>query len=98
MHVAHFAAVFGSNPCWRVQLAWSVLNMGKKPEVSQSKPERKDKKEKRSLKDTKKTSKIASRALTSVDSNSGSSRSPHFEVEDVATSSSFAWAQLCPQS
>ena len=59
MHVEHFAAVFGSNLCGRDQLAWTVLNMGKKPDVSRKvkgEPQRKDKKEKRSQKDTKKTS------------------------------------------
>ena len=78
MDVGRFVAVFGSNLCWRVQLAWSVLNMGKTPQVSKTaegKPQRKDKKEKRSQKDTKKTSKKVRRAVTSMDSDSGSSRS-----------------------
>ena len=70
MHVGRFVAVFGSNFCWQVQVAWSVLDMGRKPPVSQKvkgEPQRKN--EKRSRKDKK------NRAVTSMDSDSDSGAS-----------------------
>ena len=60
MHVVRFAAVSGSNLCWQVQFAWSVLTMGGKPQVSEKvKGEPQRKKEKRGQEDTKNTSKKA---------------------------------------
>ena len=55
MHVGRFVAVFGTNFSWRVQLVWSVLNMGRKSKVSNKAQDKPHKKEKRSHKDTEKT-------------------------------------------